>query len=76
MNPFEVVKNMFVKGMTPEGMAKLMAKRVNNPMINDLIKKVENGEVKSTETFARNVLKEMGYDYDKEYENMRKEFNF
>ena len=73
MNPFEMLKNMTIRGMTPKGMVKAMAG--NNPMINNLINMVEKGDNKSAETFVRNVLKERGYDYDKEYERMKNTLN-
>lgn len=70
MNPFELIRNFMTKGMTPKGIIQRMAG--NNPMINNLIQMNEQGDVKGVETFARNVLKERGIDYDKEMENLKR----
>ena len=75
MSPAEIVKGFMVKGMTPEGMARAMAGKLNNPMINNLIQMVEKGENNNAEKFARNVLKDMGFDFDKEMANMKKTLN-
>lgn len=70
MNPMQMIQNYMTKGMTPKGIVKSMAR--NNPMLNNLIQMADKGDNKGLETFARNVLKERGMDYDKEMEKMKK----
>lgn len=38
-----------------------------NPIIGNLVKMAKNGDTKSVETFARNLCKEKGIDFDKEF---------
>jgi len=66
----QMIQNYMTKGMTPKGIVKSMAR--NNPMLNNLIQMADKGDNKGLETFARNVLKERGMDYDKEMEKMKK----
>lgn len=70
MNPMQIIQGYMTKGMTPKGIVKSMAK--NNPMLNNLIQMADKGDNKGLETFARNVLKERGMDYDTEMEKMKK----
>ena len=73
MNPVELLKGFITKGMTPKGIAKMMAG--NNPMINNLIDLMEKGNSQEVEVFAKNVLKERGLDLDKEMENFKQTLN-
>lgn len=41
----------------------------SNPMINYLIQMGQSGNSKGVENFARNVCKEKGIDFDKEFSN-------
>jgi hypothetical protein len=74
MNPFEFIKNFMTRGMTPKGIVQKIVGN-NNPMFNNLIQMAEKGDNKGVETFARNVLKERGIDYDKEVENLKRTLN-
>lgn len=38
-----------------------------NPIIKGLIEKAQKGDTKSVEEFARNMCKEKGIDFDKEF---------
>lgn len=73
MNKFEILKSMMTKGMTPKGLVMNMAG--NNPIVKNLIEMADRGDKQGIETFARNVLRERGLDFDKEYSEMKKTFN-
>lgn len=73
MNKFEILKNMMTKGMTPKGLVMNMAG--NNPIVKNLIEMADKGDKQGIEAFARNVLKERGVDFDKEYSEMKRTFN-
>lgn len=45
----------------------IMNKLNNNPMFRDLIDKAQKGDRQSVENFARNICKEKGIDFDKEF---------
>lgn len=70
MNPMQIIQGYITKGMTPKGIVKSIAR--NNPMLNNLIQMADKGDNKGLETFARNVLKERGMDYDTEMNKMKK----
>ena len=46
----------------------------NNPMINNLIGLAQKGNVAEVEKFARNMYKEQGRDFDKEFSAFMQNF--
>lgn len=61
-NPKDFVINM-IKQQMP-----------NNPFFNNLIDMANNGNKKGVEEIARNLLKDKGFDYDKEFSNFMSNF--
>lgn len=53
MNPIEIIKMFVMKNQ--------------NPMVERLINMADKGDSKGVETFARNLFKEKGKDFDKEF---------
>lgn len=75
MNPMEIIKNFIGKGMNPEQvLEKMISNNNQNPVFGNLIKKAKEGDSKGVEDFARNLFKEQGRDFDKEYAEFRKNF--
>lgn len=72
MNNIELIKKFMGKGMTPKGIA--MQMMGNNPIFTNLINMAEKGDNKGVEKFAKNILKERGLDFDKEFANFKKNF--
>lgn len=62
MNPIQMLKNM------------IMNKQINNPIFKEVINKAQNGDRKGVEEFARNLFKEQGRDFDKEFGEFMKNF--
>ena len=62
MNPVQMLKNM------------IMNKQINNPIFKEVINKAQNGDSKGVEQFARNLFKEQGRDFDKEFGEFMKNF--
>lgn len=52
---------------------KLLGTNVN-PIFRDLIQKAQNGDSKGVETFARNMCKEKGIDFDSEFAKFMNNF--
>lgn len=73
MNPMQLIRGFMTKGMTPKGIVKNMIG--NNPIFNNLVDMADRGDTKGVETFARNLLKERGLDFDKEMQNMKRTLN-
>lgn len=62
MNQMEMIKNMIIN------------KNINNPILKEVINKAQNGDSKGVEEFARNLYKEQGRDFDKEFGEFMKNF--
>lgn len=65
------IKNMMSR-MSPEQIVMNMAG--NNPVINNLIKMGKEGNTQGIENFARNMMKEQGRDFDKEFSEFKNMF--
>ena len=61
-NPIQMIKNM------------IMNKRINNPVLKEIITKAQKGDAKGVEEFARNLFKEQNRDFDKEFGEFMKNF--
>lgn len=72
MNPMLLLQNFIGKGMSPQQMLGKM--NIQNPMINNLIGMAKSGNPKGVENFARNLFKEKGRDFDKEFAEFRNNF--
>lgn len=66
-NPIQTIKSFMNNGGTPQQFIQQLIKNNTNPMLNDLLSKAQKGDSKSLEDFARNVCKEQGRDFDKEF---------
>lgn len=65
MNNMDILKNYLMKGFTPQNILQRM--NINNPIFSNLISMAQNGDEKGLENFARNIMKERGKDFDKEF---------
>ena len=75
MNPMAFMQ--MLRGGNPKDIVMNMIKQQsgNNPMINNLIEMANNGDKNGVETFARNLLKNKGLDFDKEFNNFMGQIN-
>ena len=62
-NPQEIVMNMLRQNATD-----------GNPMAQNLLQMVNNRDIQGIEDMARNVARERGVDYDKEFNNFKQMF--
>lgn len=70
MDPFQALKMFMGKGGNPQQfIANMFSNSGGNPMIGNLVKMANTGNVQNVENFARNICKERGLDFDKEYVN-------
>ena len=68
MNPMNMIKNFMKKGMSPQQiLMNTVSGNNSNPMVENLINMAQNGDSKGIENFARNMFKEKGRDFDKEF---------
>jgi hypothetical protein len=72
MNPMMLLQNFIKRGLSPQQVLSQIG--ANNPMITNLMNMINNGDTKGVETFARNMFKERGRDFDKEFAEFRSNF--
>jgi hypothetical protein len=72
-NPMQII-NMLKGAKTPKEAVISMVKSNNNPMIKNLVEMAEKGNTEGVENFARNIFKEQGRDFDKEFGEFTKNF--
>ena len=72
MNPMQMLQNFLTKGLSPQKIVEQMAG--NNPMMANLIKMANAGDTDGVEKIARNMFKEKGRDFDKEFSEFKSKF--
>lgn len=70
MNPIGMLKQYVLQGMTPQNILRKV--NIQNPILNNVIGMAKNGDTQGVETFARNICKQKGIDFDTEYSKFRK----
>ena len=73
MNPLNMIKGM-MGNMNPKNMAMNMLKNNSNPICSNLLQMMEKGDTKGIEQFAKNVCKEKGIDFDKQFNEFMSNF--
>ncbi|MDE6946566.1 MAG: hypothetical protein K2P14_05215 [Anaeroplasmataceae bacterium] len=73
MNPLQLLQSFIGKGMSPQQIIGQMMSN-KNPMITNLISMAQKGDAKGVENFARNMFKEKGRDFDKEFNDFKNNF--
>jgi len=58
----------------PQSVINKVIAQNSNPVINNLIKMAQKGDVKGVENFARNLFKEKGRNFDKEFAEFKNNF--
>ena len=74
-NHLNTIKNYIKQQGNPRDLLiNFMTQNNQNPMINNLIGMAKNGDNKAVEKFARNIFKEQGRDFDKEFSAFMQNF--
>lgn len=72
MNPMQMLQNFLTKGLSPQKIVEQMAG--NNPMMANLVKMANAGDTDGVEKVVRNMFKEKGRDFDKEFSEFKSKF--
>lgn len=72
-NPIEMIKN-FMKQGNPQQLVERLVMNNTNPMLRQLVEKAKSGDTKGVEEFARNIYKQQGRDFDKEFSEFMSNF--
>ena len=75
MNPMQMLQSFLGRGMSPQQIINQISGD-KNPMITNLMNMMQTGNSKGVEDFARNIFKEKGRDFDKEFGEFKKNFKF
>ena len=73
MNPMQILQSFISKGLSPQKIAEQMMG--NNPVMANLVKMANAGDTDGVEKVARNIFKEKGRDFDKEFSEFKNKFN-
>lgn len=76
INPMQMMQFIRNGGGNPQQFVMNMLEQQsgNNPMIANLLDLAKNNKTEDIEQIARNMLKEQGKDYDKEFANFKQMF--
>ena len=73
MNPMQMLQSFISKGLSPQKIAEQMIG--NNPVMANLVKMANAGDTDGVEKVARNIFKEKGRDFDKEFSEFKNKLN-
>lgn len=73
-NPLNLMKAFMKGGNSPQDLLKTMVANNNNPLLQNVVKMANNGDTEGVENFARNIFKNQGRDFDKEFSEFMKNF--
>ena len=69
MNPINIIKQYMLQGLSPQNILGKM--NINNPILNNIVTMAQSGDTKGVETFARNICKQKGLDFDTEFNRFK-----
>ena len=75
INPFQLIQ-MIRSGSNPQQllMNVLQSQQNNNPIIQNASNLAQNGNISALEMLARNLARQKGLDFDKEFSNFKNYF--
>lgn len=73
-NPIEMI-NMIKNGNPQQMVMNMLEQRASqNPMFANILNLVQSGDSQGVETIVRNMAREKGMDFDKEFNSFRRRF--
>ena len=68
INPMEIIQSIRGGGNPQQLMISMLSQQTNNPLFSNLLNLAKNGQTADIEQIARNIMKERGVDFDKEFQ--------
>ena len=68
----QILQFIKASGNPQKFMLNMLQQQSNNPIMANLIRMAQVNDEKGIENFARNLMKEQGLDFDKEFNTFRK----
>lgn len=72
MNPIDMIKQYMQRGFSPQNILSKLS--INNPILNNVMNMAQKGDTQGVETFARNICKQKGLDFDTEFNKFKSNF--
>ena len=73
-NAIGFIKALMGKTNDPKQIIEQMVGTNDNPVVNNLVQMAQKGDYQGLENFARNIFKERGQDFDKEFADFMSNF--
>lgn len=70
VNPMQLIQ-MIKNGNNPQQLLMSVLEKQNNPMMKNLLSLAQEGKGNELEAIARNIAKERGIDFDKEFSSFK-----
>lgn len=71
-NPMQILQFIKASGNPQKFMLNMLQQQGSNPIMANLIQMAQANDEKGIENFARNLMKEQGLDFDKEFNTFKK----
>ena len=71
-NPIQILQFIKASGNPQKFMLNMLQQQSNNPIMANLMQMAQANDEKGIENFARNLMKEQGLDFDKEFNTFKK----
>ena len=71
-NPMQILQFIKASGNPQKFMLNMLQQQNNNPIMANLMQMAQANDEKGIENFARNLMKEQGLDFDKEFNTFKK----
>lgn len=71
-NPMQILQFIKASGNPQKFMLNMLQQQSNNPIMANLMQMAQANDEKGIENFARNLMKEQGLDFDKEFNTFKK----
>ena len=71
-NPIQILQFIKASGNPQKFMLNMLQQQSNNPIMANLMQMAQANDEKGIENFARNLMKEQGLDFDKDFNTFKK----
>lgn len=68
INPIQLIQSVRNGGNPQQLMLSMLSQQSNNPLFGNLLNLAKDGKTADIEQVARNIMKERGFDFDKEFQ--------
>lgn len=74
-NPFQFLQMIMTQQNPQQFMLNMLKQNQQNPIFNNILQLAEQNKTEEIETIARNLFKEKGLDFDKEFNQFKQQLS-